>query len=233
MSFGPFLGSEGETGNSGGAGSSGTEPVTGGTGSGKSNDEGKETGGTGKPADDIDSITDPAELRRRLKNAREAEQRIHGKMTAAEKERDELARAQTEAEEKARRESQSEVDNLKEDVRKRDETIKARDETIRSLTVQLAFAKVKDVEWHDQEDALRLVDLSDVEYDEKTGGVKDQAKVVAAAKNLAKAKPHLVKKSTVVSGSVPTGQKNGSAPAGGQPTKTEDDELIQKYKIRR
>lgn len=226
--------SEGEPGSTGGSGDPNPSNPAGGTGQGgKSGDPKDGTGGTGAPKDDLDDITDPEVLKRKLRNAREAEQRLHGKMTAAERERDELKTKQTEAEEAARRESQSEVENLKDDIRKRDETIQARNATIQSLTVQLAFAQVKDVDWHDPEDALRLVDLSGVEFDEKTGEVKDKSKVVKAAKDLAKAKPHLVKSSTAVPGSVPNGVRNGQPPAGGPPTNSDrEKELRTKYKIR-
>lgn len=59
--------------------------------------------------------------------------------------------------------------------------------------IQLAFLRANDVEWHDPEDALTMADLSDVEIDDD--GNVDRKALKAALRDLAKRKPHLVKKS--------------------------------------
>jgi hypothetical protein len=234
LALGPFKGAEGDAGSAGGSGE--PAPESGGTGTGDSKSSGDKdgTGGSGKSSDDLDDVTDPDVLRRKARNEREASSRLHKKVEQTQRELDELREAQEAEKEKARRETQSEVDNLKDDVAKRDDTIAAQRETIRRLTVELAFAQVKDVDWYDPEDALRLVDLSDVEFDERTGNVKDKGSIVKAAKDLAKAKPHLVKSSTSVPASTPTGVRNGSAPqAGAAPGQADKEALIRKYRIHR
>lgn len=64
----------------------------------------------------------------------------------------------------------------------------------RDLRLKVAFLSttVPGVEWVDVEDALRLVDLSDVDIDED--GNVDKRDLKLALKNLAKRKPHLVRK---------------------------------------
>lgn len=63
----------------------------------------------------------------------------------------------------------------------------------RELRVQNAFLMSNTIEWHDPEDAFKLIDLSEVDVDED--GTVDAKALRAALKDLAKRKPHLVKKS--------------------------------------
>lgn len=61
----------------------------------------------------------------------------------------------------------------------------------RNMTLELAFFKANTIDWVDAADALRLVDLDDVEIDES--GTVDAKALRAALRELAKRKPHLVK----------------------------------------
>lgn len=63
------------------------------------------------------------------------------------------------------------------------------------LVLENAFLRCNVVDWVDADDALSLVDLSDVDVDED--GTVDRRALRAALKDLAKRKPHLVKKPTV------------------------------------
>lgn len=66
-------------------------------------------------------------------------------------------------------------------------------ERTKSMTLELAFFKANTIEWVDAADALALVDLDDVEIDES--GTVDAKALRSALRELAKRKPHLVKKS--------------------------------------
>ena len=63
----------------------------------------------------------------------------------------------------------------------------------RDLQLQLAFYRSNTVEWADPSDALRLLDLSEIEVDDD--GTVNARELRAALKDLARRKPHLVKKS--------------------------------------
>jgi hypothetical protein len=62
----------------------------------------------------------------------------------------------------------------------------------REMTLELAFFKSNTVDWVDPSDALRLVDLDEVDVDED--GTVDAKALRLALRDLAKRKPHLVKK---------------------------------------
>jgi hypothetical protein len=68
----------------------------------------------------------------------------------------------------------------------------------RELTLQNAFLASNVVDWVDPEDALRLVDLEDVEIDDD--GTVDRKALRAALRDLARRKPHLVKSKAKPSG---------------------------------
>lgn len=68
----------------------------------------------------------------------------------------------------------------------------------RDLTLQNAFLASNVVDWVDPEDALRLVDLEDVEIDDD--GTVDRKALRAALRDLARRKPHLVKTKAKPSG---------------------------------
>jgi hypothetical protein len=65
---------------------------------------------------------------------------------------------------------------------------------IRAQSLELAFFKANQIDWADPSDALRLVDLEDVDVDED--GTVDAVQLRKALRALAKEKPHLVKKKT-------------------------------------
>lgn len=61
------------------------------------------------------------------------------------------------------------------------------------MRLELAFFKANDIDWVDPADALRLADLDDVDVDDD--GNVDRKSLRRALRELAKRKPHLVKKS--------------------------------------
>jgi hypothetical protein len=68
----------------------------------------------------------------------------------------------------------------------------------RTMTLELAFFKANAVDWVDPSDALRLVDLEEVDVDED--GTVDVKALRRALRELAKSKPHLVKKAELTKG---------------------------------
>jgi hypothetical protein len=231
LSFGPVCFAEGD-GGTGGTGGTGAPPEgTGGTGGQNSQDDKGKTGGAGKSDDDLDSITDPEELRRKLRNRAEQAQRQDrelAQLREAARERDELKTKQEEIERKDR----TDLENAQRDLETHKTRADTLAETVKRLTMELAFMRVKDVDWYDPDDALRLVDLSDVQFDEKTGEPKDASKLVDAAKKLAKDKPHLVKPKTAVPNGTPAGKPSGAPPAAGAPLGSDKDRIRGKYNIR-
>lgn len=67
----------------------------------------------------------------------------------------------------------------------------AAEERAHTLALQNAFYRASTVDWIDPDDALRLVDLSNVDVDED--GTVDRKALARELKALAKRKPHLVK----------------------------------------
>jgi hypothetical protein len=231
LSFGPVCFAEGD-GGSGGAGGTGNPPEgTGGTGGQNNPDDKGNAGGTGKSDDDLESITDPEELRKKLRSRAEQaarQDRELRELREAKRERDELRTKQEELE----RKDASDLENAQRDNEKLTKTNATLLDTVKRLTIENAFMRVKDVDWHDPDDALRLVDLSNVEFDNETGAVKDASKLADAAKKLAKDKPHLVRPKTAVPNGTPPGKPTGSAPAGNPPGVPEKRRLASKYGIR-
>lgn len=68
-------------------------------------------------------------------------------------------------------------------------------EESRTIKLENAFLRANVVDWVDPEDALRLVDLDEVDIDED--GTVDRKALRSALRDLAKRKPHLVKKPKV------------------------------------
>jgi hypothetical protein len=199
-------------------------------GAGEANSNGSESEAGKNSAKDDDGDDDPAVLKRKLQNRAEQASRQDAeiaRLKKVEQEADELRKAKEELDRKGR----SELENLKADLEKRDKTIAAKDDTIRRLTVENAFMTLKEIDWHNPATALRLVDLSDVEFDESTGQVKDRKALVNAAKELAKENPYLVKSKTAVDEGTPNGKQSGKVPAGGKPKETDDAALRNKYNI--
>jgi hypothetical protein len=198
------------------------------------NDQGGTEGETGSAGDDLDKLS-PDELLRKAKALKDEQARHYNgkkeeerKRLEAEAERDELKKKQDEADRKGK----SELENLKSDVESQKSTIESQAATIKRLTVANAFLELPDIEWHNPKRALTLVDLSEVEFDDKTGEIKDTSKLVAAAKNLAKTDAYLVKSKTAVGNGTPAGKPTGSPPAGGKGAAAMDDAAVKnKYNL--
>lgn len=110
------------------------------------------------------------------------------------------------------REAQKQLAELQAAIKKRDDADKPADELMKrdlsearemvkntqtqlhSLRVENAFLRANDVQWNDPEDALKLIDLDEVEVDDD--GTVDARQLRRALRDLARRKPHLVKKST-------------------------------------
>jgi hypothetical protein len=90
--------------------------------------------------------------------------------------------------------------------RERQERADKAESAARRLKLENAFLRSSDVDWIDPDDALRLVDLDEVDVDED--GTVDRKSLRSALRALAKAKPHLVK----------------SKKAGGQTDDDQDDD---------
>lgn len=222
LAIGDIVAADGE--NDGGD-QSGTD---GGTGQADNDStEGTETGDTDGADDE-----DPEKLKRKLQSRREQAARQDAeikRLKKVEAEADELRKAKEETDRKGR----TELENLKEDLKARDKALAAKDDTIRRLTIENAFMTLKEIEWNNPATALRLVDLSEVEFDEETGKVKDTKQLLEAAKSLAKTDPYLVKSKTAVGDTdAPNGRKTGQGPATKPGGKILDNDAIaNKYNI--
>jgi hypothetical protein len=89
---------------------------------------------------------------------------------------------------------------------------------------------LKELEWHNPATALRLVDLSDVEFGDD-GKIKDQKQLLKAARDLAKENPYLVRSATDVGKETPEGKPSGKPPAGKKTGSNTDDSVRAKYNI--
>lgn len=101
-----------------------------------------------------------------------------------------------------------------------------RDETIQRLRIENAFLSSNTHDWADKDDALRLADLADVEIEDDgtVHGLKQ------ALDKLAKAKPHLLKKSDSDDKRGPSGSANNGKRKGGS-TKPDRAALSKSYPI--
>jgi hypothetical protein len=196
---------------------------------GGNNSGGAQAGGDGgagnQPTNSDQSGGDP---QKKIVALTEEKDRHFAARTEAERQRDELQTRVDEIE----RKDKSDLENAQTDLKKAQETITAKDETIRRLTVQNAFYAHADVVWHDPADALRLVDLSEVKIDEKTGEVTNPETLKAAIKKLADDKAYLVKTDDSKSGG---SSKDGKKPpATGKPPadKTQDEKAAQDAQLR-
>lgn len=232
LSYGPFIGAEGD--GAGAAGGTGAPANgdggsgTGGTSGDVPDDKTGSAGGSSK-SDSLDDITDVDELRRKAKNSTEAGDRLARKLKEAEKQRDDLAKVQEEQERKGK----TELENAKADLEKSTADNATLLKTVRELTIANTFLGLKDIDWHDPEDALRLVDLTDVEWDEKDGKIKDKSKLVKAAKKLSTDKPHLVRSGTSAPPGTPNpkGGKSGNAPGTKDAVQLDREKIKAKYGI--
>ena len=212
LALGPIIGSDGEGGEgapAGGAGGAGEGAPAGGA----AGDGAGAGGGASEGGDPQKKIAALAEEKDRHFKARQD----------AERERDDLKKWKEEQE----RKDKTEVENAKADLDKVKNELAASQATIKALLVKNAFLQVTDVEWHNPERALSLVDLSDVEV--KDGTVDNEA-VKKAVKTLAADEPYLVKPKEDPKNPPkgPTGTPPGGGAAGGDP-KADAARLAQKY----
>jgi hypothetical protein len=163
-------------------------------------DEGGDSDTDNDDGDDSDDSTDEGSNdTEKPKKAKKPAARVY-----TEEEYNKL-RARMQAADRRARETDKQLKQLQDQDKPEDEKTKAQlAEVTKELEetrakrkqdlIQLAFFKANDVEWHDPEDALTMADLSSVEIDDD--GNVDSTALKAALKDLAKRKPHLVKKST-------------------------------------
>jgi nucleotide-binding universal stress UspA family protein len=196
-------------------------------------DTSDKSGDDGGADSEDDDGEDPATLRKKLENRAAQAKRQDAeilRLKAIEKEADELRKAKEEQDRKGR----SELENLKADVESRDKALAVKDETIRRLTVENAFMTMPEIQWKNPAVALKLVDLTDVEFDPETGAPKDKKQLLEAAKKLAKSDPYLVKSKTEVDDGTPAGKLSGKPPAGKTGgDKLNNEKLAAKYNIHR
>jgi hypothetical protein len=197
-------------------------------GSGQTEDKSKE-GASGKADDDEDDV-DPKILKQRLQNKREEQERDFKKRKEAEKRADDLQKIVDEAERKGK----TELENAKSDLEARDKVIAGLNDTVRRLVIENAFMTLDQITWNNPATALKLVDLSDVEFDPETGKPKDKKQLLEAAKALAKSDPYLVKSKTAVTDETPNGKPSGKPPVvkGGDKIAA-DAAIAAKYNVHR
>jgi hypothetical protein len=146
----------------------------------------RSTSGKGKHSKDDDDEDEEEEDKRPTRPERQAA-RYRVQLREAEKREAALAQRLKAIEDK---------DKAPDEIAERDKSEAERKaaalaEKNRSLTIENAFFKANDVNWVDPADALRLVDLDDVEVDDD--GTVDTKALRSALRDLAKRKPHLVK----------------------------------------
>lgn len=111
-----------------------------------------------------------------------------------------------------RNQLQRQLDELKQQMRQRDDEGKPADELLKrdlteaqeqvtslsarvgSLARENAFLRSNEIIWHDPADVLKLIDFDEIDVDED--GNVDARQLRRALRDLAKRKPHLVKKSS-------------------------------------
>jgi hypothetical protein len=175
----------------GGEGVDGGQPGEGRTGAGEQNPEGGQQAaeGTGKTEGESPEGNPQAKIA--------AQQEIIDRLDNQRKEKDRELEELRKFKETKENESLSEQDRINKRIEKLESEIAAKDSTLQKLVVKQAFSSVEGIDWHDAGTALSLIDLSGFEIviDEKTGipAIKDAAGFKAAAEQLAKDKPFLVK----------------------------------------
>lgn len=165
-------------------------PVLGGSGEGEddedeeddtSSEEGAEEG------DDDDESDDPVSLKAKIKALTEEKERHYKRRKAAEAERDALRQNKQIKDEGAA----ASDDKSTGEVDKATKAAAAAQARARELQVENAFLKANKIDWHDAQDALKHLDMSEVDMDED--GNVDAKSLEAELRRLAKAKPYLVK----------------------------------------
>lgn len=172
--------------------------------------------GTGNRAEEGQGSTDSGvaesgqsgDPQAKIKALSEEKDRHYSARTKAEQERDSLAAKLKEFEDAGKTETEkvtAERDALKAEVA-------ALRQEVQQSKLRNAFLTSNDVQWHNPERALALVDLSTVEIGKD--GEPDRGQLKAAIKALAESDSYLVKSSEQ-----PTRQPAPSSPSGSQPAR--------------
>lgn len=181
--------------------------------------DGEDTGGTGATTDGSGTVT------------REEFDQLRNQLSAADKRRDAAEKKLKDLDDAKK----DELTKATERAQELEKTVQQRDKDIAELRLQNAFLTAETgITWHDPADALALAErqgyLAEVVAED---GKVDQGKLKVKLKELAKAKPHLVKTDTAPEGSKtkedpkpPTGQKVGSKGTNG---KTGEPALPSRY----
>lgn len=169
------------------------------------------------------------------------EKRIAGLEEEKQRHYDKRVEAENALKEANKRIKQLEKDGTPDDALKtsNDELTKTNEKLLsvnQTLMLENAFLKATGYDWVDPEAALRLADLSEVEFDEKTNKAVGLESALA---KIAKDKPYLLKPKAKDGDDKdedkgkPAPRQSGKAPAGGQQKKTDaeirDQKLRQKY----
>lgn len=179
----------------------------GGTGDGGDDDTGgDDDSGTDDPEDSDDD--EDEDVKKASATAKERMKAADRRAAAAEKRARELEARQKELDDK----DKSELERAQSRVSELEKELTTTGDELKRARLQIAFLSVNEVTWHDPEDALGAIDLSEVEIDEK--GKVNQAQLKKAIKALAERKSHWVKtnddSSTAASGSAMNGRRKGS-----------------------
>lgn len=186
------------------------QPGEGGTGAGDNKAEGGNADGTGD--DKGESQGDP---QKKITAQEEIIARKQRQLEETNSELEELRKFRKEAEDA----KLSEKERIDQRVKELEESDAKKSASLQKLVVKNAFLSSNDVDWHDSETALSLIDLSEFEIvvdDEGMPSIKDSKGFAAAIAKLAKDKPYLVKTPTEGGDGKPAawqGQKTGSTPA--------------------
>lgn len=163
-------------------GSGGSDSGKGGAGSGRESDESEDDDDT---SDDEEEDEDPGEDTSALKKALEAERKERKRLA---KEAKELAKYKKKVEAKNKTEVEQAKDAATEAAQEAEKWRSQYFETQLNFAIQGAAQKAR---FRDTDDALRLIDRSEIEIDEDDGTFDAKA-VEKAVKALAENKPHLV-----------------------------------------
>lgn len=168
----------------------------------------------------------PEEMRAELERTRKALKDANKEAADRRKRLDALEKAEKERSDK----DLSESERLKKDLGERDSALTATQQELRNERTANAVELVAlALDFHDTEDALRLIDLDAIEYSED--GRPDRKSIKKALEALAKAKPHLV-----ATGDDAQRSRDGSPPSRGgsrRPNPSQGDDKEREYAIQR
>jgi hypothetical protein len=158
--------------------------------------------------DSADSDDEDEDVKKASATAKERMKAADRRAAAAEKRAKELEAKQKELDDK----DKSELERAQSRVTELESSLTTANDELKRARLQIAFLSVNEVTWHDPEDALGAIDLSEVEIDDK--GKVNATQLKKAIKALAERKSHWVKtnedSSTAASGSAMNGKRKGS-----------------------